>query len=329
MSLRRRDFISLLGGAAVASPLAARAQQPAMPVIGFLNAGSAAAWQPQLTALRGGLKEAGFAEGTNLRIESRFAENQYDRLPGLAADLVQRHVALILASGAVNGPLAAKAATRTIPIVFVTGSDPVDIGLVASLGRPGGNLTGVTLISRELFAKRLELLNELVPSIGVIGLLVNPSNPNTKSEVAELQLLANAGRFRLLVVAASTEADIDAGFATLARQKADAFTIGTDAFFSARHAQVAALAIRHAIPGIYAAREDAAAGGLMSYGSSIPDAYRQAALYIGRILKGDKPADLPVVRPTKFELVINLTAAKVIGLKIPETFLTRADEVIE
>jgi putative ABC transport system substrate-binding protein len=326
--MKRRQFITLIGGAAV-WPLAARAQQPAIPVIGFLNGGSAAAWQPQLTALRSGLKQAGFAEGGNLRIEYRFAENQYDRLPALVADLVQRHVALILASGAVNGPLAAKAATRTIPIVFVTGSDPVDIGLVASLGRPGGNLTGVTLIGRELGAKRLELLHDLIPSIGVIGLLVNPNNPNTKSEVAELQSLANAGGWRLVVVSASTQADIDAGFATLARQKADAFTIGTDAFFSDRRGQVTALATRHAIPGIYAAREEAVAGGLMSYGPSSADAYRQAALYIGRILKGDKPADLPVVRPTKFELVINLTAAKVIGLKIPESFLARADEVIE
>ena len=327
--MKRRQFITLLGGAAAAWPLAARAQRGALPVIGYLSSSSAAGSQPQLTALRNGLKEAGFAEGGNLRVEYRWAENRYDRLPALAADLVQRRVAAIVASGAVNSPLAAKAATRTIPIVFVTGSDPVDIGLVASLGRPGGNLTGVTLISRELFAKRLELLHDLIPNIRVIGLLVNPSNPNAKSEIAELQPLATAGGWRLLVVAAGTEADIDTAFATLAQQKADAFTIGTDAFFTNRRSQITALATRYAVPGIYSARENVDAGGLMSYGSSVSEAWRQVSLYVARILKGDKPGDLPVMRPTKFELVINLTAAKVIGLKIPETFLARADEVIE
>jgi putative ABC transport system substrate-binding protein len=320
--MRRREFITLLGGAAVAWPLAARAQQPAMPVIGFLHGGSSTDALPSVTPFRNSLKEAGFVEGSNVRIDFRWAEYQYDRLPELAADLVRRQVAVIVASGAVNSPLAAKAATKTIPVVFLTGSDPVDIGLVTRLNRPGGNVTGVTMISRELELKRLELLLELIPNISVIGLLVNPSNPNTESEVSELQALARSGGWRLQVVAAGAESGFDAAFATLAQQKADAFLVATDSIFFDRRAQIAVLAARYAMPGVYS-------GGLMSYGSSIQDAYRQLGIYTSRILKGEKPADLPVMQPTKFELVLNLKTAKALGINVPLFLQQRADQVIE
>jgi putative ABC transport system substrate-binding protein len=327
--MRRREFITLLGSTAAAWPMAARAQQMALPVVGWLGSGSAGAGASPLAAFRSGLKQTGFTEDGNVRIEYRWAENQYDRLPMLADDLVRRQVAVIVASGAVNSPLAAKAATTTIPIVFMTGSDPVEMGLVARLNRPDGNMTGVTLIAKELAPKRLEILHELIPHFRVIGLLANLSNPNAKSDVSEMQALAGAGGWRLQVAAAGTIAELDAAFASLAQQKADAFVTGTDAFLNNRGGQIAALAARYGMPGIFAVRDLVDAGGLISYGASVSDVFRQVGVYAGRILKGEKPADLPVQQPTKFELVINLNAAKAIALTIPESFLARADEVIE
>jgi putative ABC transport system substrate-binding protein len=327
--IRRREFITLLGGAAAAWPLAARAQQGASPVIGYLNSASPDAAAPSLAAFHPGLKQEGYVAGQNLVIEYRWAENQYDRLAALAADLVRRRVAVIVATGAVNSPLAAKAATRTIPIAFMTGSDPVEIGLVPRMNRPGGNVTGVTLIARELGPKRLEILHELIPNLSVIGLLVNPGNPNARTEVSEMQALAHSGGWRLLVVTAGTASELDAAFATLAQQKADAFVFATDYLAVARRQQIATLAARHALPSMFSSRDNVEAGGLLSYGPSVSDAYRQLGVYVGRILKGDKPADLPIMEPTKFELVVNLATAKAVGLAIPEKFLARADEVIE
>jgi putative ABC transport system substrate-binding protein len=326
--MRRRDFITLLSGAA-AWPVAARGQQPAMPVIGFLDSATADTVTPFLASFQLGLKQGGYVAGQNISIEYRWAENQYDRLTALAADLVQRRVALIVAAGAVNSPLAAKAATASIPVVFMTGSDPVDIGLVPRMNRPGGNLTGLTLITREMGPKRLEILRELIPKISVVGLLVNPVNPNTRTETSEMQALAREGGWRLQVVAASTIAELDAAFATLAQQKVDAFLTTTDYFIITRRLQIATLAARYALPGMFSARDNVDAGGLMSYGPSSLDAYRQLGLYAGRILKGEKAGDLPVMQPTRFELVVNLSTARAIGLTIPETFLARADEVIE
>jgi putative ABC transport system substrate-binding protein len=326
--MNRREFITLVGGAA-AWPVAARAQQPALPVIGFLNSASAQGYEAELAAFLHGLKEAGYVAGRNVAIEYRWAENRYDRLPGLAADLVRGQVAAIVASGAINAPLAAKAATEVIPIIFMTGSDPVEIGLVPRLNHPGGNVTGVTVVSRELASKRLEILRELIPNASVIGLLANPSNPNTKSEVSEMQTLARTGGWRLQVVAAGTASELDAAFATLAQQNVDAFTTATDFLFITRRGQIATLAARHAIPGIFTNRENVDAGGLISYGPNVPDVSRQLGIYTGRILKGEKAADLPVMQPTKFELVVNLATAKALGLAIPESFLLRADEVIE
>jgi putative ABC transport system substrate-binding protein len=311
--MRRREFLTLLGGAAAAAwPLAGRAQQPAVPVVGFLDGGSAAGRGPVVTAILGGLKEAGFTEGGNVRVEFRWAEYQYDRLPELAADLVRRQVAVIVTAGAPNSTLAAKAATLTIPIVFAHGSDPVEVGLVPRMNRPGGNVTGVTFLSRELEAKIVELLRELVPGIKTIGLLVNPGNPNTRSETREMQALASEG-------------EIDAAFAAMANQKVDAFISSVDQIFGDRAGQIAALAARYRLPGT----GDPRAGGLMRYGPNTADARRQAGIYVGRILKGEKPGDLPVLQPTKFELVINLKAAKALGLAVPPLLLARADEVIE
>jgi putative ABC transport system substrate-binding protein len=323
--MRRRQFVGMLGCAAAAWPLAARAQQPVMPVIGYLHGSSAAGWLPYVTAFRDGLKEAGFIEGANLHIEYRWAESQYDRLPALAADLVRRNVAVIFASGAVNSALAAKAATQTIPIVFVLGSDPVAIGLVPRLNRPGGNVTGVTGLNRELEAKRLEVLHELVPGIRTLGLLVNPNNLNTKSEVAEIQALADARGWRLLIVEADTPAALDAAFATMAQQKVDAFAGTVDAIFTDQRNQIAVLAARYALPGT----SDPRAGGLISYGANLLDTSRLGGSYVGRILKGEKPADLPVLQPTKFDLVVNLRTAKALGLTVPLTLQYAADEVIE
>ena len=331
--MRRREFILALGGAAAPSllwPLAARAQQPTMPVIGFLHSASAAAFAAPLAALRKGLSEAGYVEGQNVAIDYRWADGQNDRLPALAAQLVRRRVAVIVTPGSTAATLAAKAATATIPIVFVTGADPVKIGLVASLNRPGGNATGINDFGVEIGAKRLGLLHELLPGATRFGVVVNPDNPSiTESFVTELQTAASAIGRQIEVVTASTNGDIDAAFATLVKKRADALLISPDALFVARRVQLITLAVRHALPALYHRRELAEAGGLMSYGSDLQDQYRQTAVYVGRILKGEKPAEMPVQLPTKFEFVINLQTAKTLGIEIPATLLARADEVIE
>jgi len=323
--MKRREFITLLGGAAAAWPLAARAQQPAgVPVIGLLGSASASGfWTRLVTAFRQGLNEAGYIESRNVVIEARWAEGQYDRLPAMAADLIQHQVAVI---AAFTTP-AAKAATATIPIVFTTIADPVQIGLVASLNRPGGNMTGVTLLSVEVGPKLLELLHDVVPRATIMALLVNPTNPNIETQSRNLQAAALKLGLQVHVLNASTERDFDAVFAKLHELRADALMIGQDVLFNTQSGQLASLSVRHAMPAIYVAREFAAAGGLMSYGTNESEAYRQAGIYAGRILKGEKPAELP--QPTKFELVINLKTAKALGLSIPESFLLLADEVIE
>jgi putative ABC transport system substrate-binding protein len=330
--VRRREFITLLGGA-VAWPLAARAQQAAMPVIGFLSGYPAESFapetQPYAAAFRRGLSETGYSDGHNVAIEYRWAENQPSRLPVLAAELVRRQVAVIAATGGAASALAAKAATTTIPIVFTGGGDPVAIGLVASLNRPGGNVTGVTFLANMLAAKRLEVLNELVPKASTIALLVNPNNPNAATETSDMETGARATGKQSVLLRASTEREIDMAFAALVQQRVEALVIAADAFFDSRRSQIVALAAQHAVPAIYFSRQFVVAGGLMSYGTSITDAYRQAGIYAGRILKGAKPADLPVVQATKFELVINVETARMLGLSVPPTLLARADEVIE
>jgi putative ABC transport system substrate-binding protein len=325
--MQRRDFIALLGGAAVTWPLAARAQQPSMPVIGFLHSGSPNLYADRLRTFRQGLKEAGYVEGENVAIEYRWAENQYDRLPALAADLVRRQVAVIIA----NNPAAlpAKAATTTIPIVFQVGSDPVAVGLVASLNRPGGNLTGITSLNVEIGPKRLELLRELVPTATIFALLVNPTNPNVETLSRDLQAAARSLGLQLHVLHASTELDFVTVFATLTKLRAGGLVIGPDAFFNDRSEQLAELTVRHAVPTISQYREFAVAGGLMSYGGSTTDSFRQVGVYTGRILKGEKPADLPVQQATKAELILNLKTAKALGLTVPLPLIGRADEVIE
>jgi putative ABC transport system substrate-binding protein len=327
--MKRRAFISLLGGAAAAWPLAARAQQPAMPVIGFLDTRSPDAMTDRLRAFREGLKDSGYVERENVAIEYRWAENQLDRLPELAADLVQRRVAVIAAPTPYPA-FAAKAATTTIPIVFIAPEDPVRLGLVASLARPGGNLTGINLFSGELTAKRLEFLREMVPGAARIAVLVNPANATTtETTLRDVQSAAGAMGLQIQVLNASTIREINAAFATLVRERPDAVFVGLDVFLNSRRAQLVNLASRHAVPATFSNRDFAEIGGLMSYGTNIADAFRQVGVYAGRILKGAKPADLPVVQSNKFELVINAQTATMLGLTVPEKLLVAADEVIE
>jgi putative ABC transport system substrate-binding protein len=325
--MRRRDFLIFLTGAMAAWPLGARAQQKAMPVIGFLSPGPRSAAH-LLTAFHEGLSEAGYVEGQNVAIEYRWAEGHYDRLAALAADLVGRKVDLIMANSP-DAALAAKGATSKIPIVFRGGADPVGAGLVASLAQPGGNLTGVSMLLDELTAKRLELLSELVPRAGVIALLVNPNNANAERVIREVQEAARTKGLQLHVLKAGSESEIDTAFASLAQLHAGALLVAADPFLSLRREQFVALASRHAVPSIYSWREFAVSGGLISYGASLTSAFRLCGTYAGKILKGAKPADLPVQQPTTFELVINLKTAKALGLTVPESMLIRADEVIE
>ena len=327
--MRRRDFITLLGGVAAAWPMAARAQQPAMPVIGYLSSASPDRYAGRLRAFRQGLSETGFIEGRNVAIEYRWADEQHDRLPALAADLVHQQVAVIAQAGHVLGVFAAKAATTTIPIVFVTGVDPVGLGLVASLSRPGVNLTGVTTLGIELEPKRLELLHGLIPAARTVGALVNRMHPIAEAQSSELQAAARALGLKLQILDASTERDFDAVFARLVELQADGLVIATDGLFISQSEHLARLAVRHAMPAIFQLRTFAAAGGLMSYGGDFAEMYRQSGAYVGRILKGEKPVDLPVQQVTRVELVLNLKTAKALGLDVPPTLLVRADEVIE
>jgi ABC-type uncharacterized transport system substrate-binding protein len=325
--MRRREFITLLGGAATAWPFAAHPQQSAIPVVGLLNSASADGFGPMVAAFRQGLKETGYIEGQNVTIEYRWAEHQLDRLPALAADLVRRPVAVIAA----NGPavFATKAATTTIPIVFLVPEDPVKLGLVGSLARPGGNLTGINFYLGELTAKRLEFLRELVPGAARVAVLVNPVNIAIETTLRDVESAGRAIGLQIQVLKASTSHEIEATFATFVRERPDALFVGPDAFFTDRRVQLVNLSSRHAMPTAYGARDFAEAGGLMSYGASLKDTYRQVGAYVGRILKGAKPSDLPVVQASKFELVINHPTARMLGLTVLPTLLARADEVIE
>jgi putative ABC transport system substrate-binding protein len=329
LDIKRRQFVTLLGGAAVAWPFAAGAQQTATQVVGFLSSRSPGESAPDVAGFRQGLAQAGYVENQNIAIEYRWAENQYERLPTLAADLVRRQVAVIAALGGPVTALAVKAATKSVPFVFITGVDPVKLGLVASFARPGGNATGLNIFITAVEAKRLGLLRELVPTAAQIAVIVNPNSPEVDSQLNDVQTGASAIGWKLQILRVRSEAEFETAFATLAQSAVQALLVAADPFFNSQRERIVALAARHKIPAIYEARGYVVAGGLMSYGPNIPDMYRQVGLYIGQILKGAKPADLPVIQPTALELVINLRTAKSLGLDVPPTLLARADEVIE
>jgi len=326
--MKRREFITLLGGAAAAWPLAARAQRPPVPVVGFLNSGSAAEWAHLVAAFTEGLNEAGYLEGKNVAVEYRWAQGENDRLPGLAADLVRRQVAVIAALGPA-ATAAAKAATTTIPIIFAVGTDPIDLGLVTSFRRPTSNLTGINIFAEALTPKRQELLHELVPNASLVAMLVNPTSPQTQSELRDVEAAAGRLGQQVRIFNVRTDPEIDAAFATIIDQRVGGLLVQPGEFFTVRRDQLVLLTTRHAIPAVFGFREFVMAGGLMSHGPSLRAAYRQVAIYTGRILKGEKPADLPVQQATAFETVVNLKAAKALGVTIPTAILLRADEVIE
>jgi len=328
--MRRREFIKIVAGSAIGTlPLASHAQQGAMPVVGFINAASAENFKRQVAAFAEGLAKNGYIEGEKVKVEYRWAEGRYDQIPALVAELLARQAAVVSVTGSTAAVQAAMAATRTIPIVFVIGADPVKFGLVASLNRPGGNVTGVSFLGNQLVAKQLGLLNELIPGATNFGFLVNPNNPNAESDTNSARLAADALGRKTIVVKARTREDIDQAFAQLNKERANALLISADPLFSGSREQLAALAARHALPTMFNSREFALAGGLLSYGPDQADAYREAGIYVGRILMGEKPSNLPVVQPTKFELLINTKTARSLGLNVPPLLLARADEVVE